>query len=35
MNEDLFNPATQTLREGLKEKEDFEWLSPEVYSLFA
>jgi hypothetical protein len=23
MNEDLFNPDTQTLREGLKEKEDF------------
>ena len=34
INEDLFNPITHTLREGLKEKEDFEFVSLETYSIF-
>lgn len=33
MNASLFDPKTQKLREGLREKEDFEFLSEEAYQL--
>jgi hypothetical protein len=33
MNASLFDPNTKKLREGLREKEDFEFLSEEVYQL--
>lgn len=33
MNSSLFDPKTKKLREGLREKEDFEFLSEETYAL--
>jgi hypothetical protein len=33
MNAALFDTKTQKLREGLREKEDFEFLSPDTYKL--